>query len=79
MVAIDANIIAWMGKTLRRVKMTQKSSTALRKRCRFRVELHMCTMMQNHCIMCIHGIPKMSKIKRGQKKCLLGTQMLSLA
>ena len=35
----------------------------LRKRYRFRVDLHMCTMMQNHCIMCTHGIPNMENSK----------------
>ena len=38
-----------------------------RKGYRCRVDLHMCTMMQNHCIMCTHGIPKMEKIPKGSK------------
>ena len=52
----------------------------LRKRYRFRVDLHMCTMMQNHCLMCTHGIPKMEKLQGVQKmeKWLPWTQILSL-
>ena len=69
-----------MGKTLRGVKMTQKSFPPLRKRYRFRVDLHMCTMMQSHCIMCTHGIPNMEKLQGVQKieKWLPWTQILSL-
>ena len=52
----------------------------LRKRYRFRVDLHMCTMMQNHCIMCTHGIPNMEKLQGFRKieKWLPWMQILSL-
>ena len=47
--------------------MTQKSSPP-RKWCRFTIDLHMCTIMQNHCIMCTHGIRKMVNTFEGFKK-----------
>ena len=81
MVSMDANMIPWMGKTLRGGGQNDsKIIPPLRKRYRSRVDLHMCTMMQNHCIMCTHGIPNMEKLQGVQKieKWLLWMQILSL-
>ena len=56
---MDANIIPWMEKSLQGVQNNSKILPPLRKKYRFTVELHICTMTQNYCIMCIHGMPKM--------------------
>ena len=65
---MNANVIPLMRKTLRGGQNDSKIINPVRKRYGIVRNLHMCTMMQNHCIMCTHGIRKMEKIQGAQKK-----------